>query len=65
MRSDKQELIHRMAADLRRMQIFHSGREAIRALSTGPYRLGDIAVLVDDALAEARQAAVADTMARS
>ena len=64
MRDDKQRLIAAMAAELHRQQIFHSERAAIRALA-GHYRFGDIALLVDDALAAARQTAVADIMASS
>jgi hypothetical protein len=54
-----------MAADLRRLNVLDSERDAIRALSSLPYRFGDVAVLAEDALFEARQSAVSNTMARS
>jgi len=59
---ERDRLIAAMAAELHALKIFHSERAAIRALA-GRYRFGDIALLVDDVLVEARQAAVADIMA--
>jgi hypothetical protein len=62
MRDDKQILISQMAEKLRTLQIFHSEPAAVRAL-TGSFRFSDVALLVDDALAEARQLAVTDIFA--
>jgi hypothetical protein len=61
---DRQLLIKAMAADLHRLGATDSERSAIRALSSAPYRLGDVAALAEDALFEARQNAVAAEMAR-
>jgi hypothetical protein len=61
----RHELVHRMAADLRRVNAIESERHALRALMAGPYRWGDVAALVNDALFEARQSAVSETMASS
>jgi hypothetical protein len=55
------ETIGRIAADLVARQATASEAEAIRALF-GRYDYGDIALLADDALFEARQRAVARVM---
>jgi hypothetical protein len=51
-------LILKMAADLRRRGVPADEREAIRALCDCGYRMGDVAILAEDALFEARQSAV-------
>lgn len=61
---DRQLLVKAMAADLVRLGAIQDERAAIRALTAAPYRLGDVAALAEDALYEARQAAVAAEMAR-
>lgn len=48
-------LILKMAADLRRLGATSSERDAIRALTSCGYRMGDVAILADDALVEARR----------
>lgn len=59
LRQDNADLKSRMAGDLRRLQATASEVDAIRALlGTRAYRHDDIAVLVDDALFEARLAGV-------
>jgi hypothetical protein len=58
------EMVEIMAAKLRRMNALGSEADAIRALSSGPFRLGDVAALAGAALFEARQAAVATEMVR-
>lgn len=59
------ELVADMARRLRAMNALASEADAIRALSSGPYRLGDVAALAGEALYAAQQAGVAETMARS
>lgn len=61
--SAHQGLIDRMAADLHRLGVTSSEREAIRALSSHGYRMGDVAILAEDALYAARQLAVHAAMA--
>jgi hypothetical protein len=58
-------LVARMALHLLRLGATGSEREAVRALSSGPFRLDDVTALAEDALSEARQSTVATTMARS
>ena len=47
-------LILKMAADLRRMGATSSERDAIRALTSCGYRMGDVAILAEDALRAAQ-----------
>jgi hypothetical protein len=62
----RSELVDIMAADLRRYEATRSESDAMRCLlGLRCYRSGDIVTLIDDALFEARQSAVATTMARS
>lgn len=49
-----------MAAQLRKVGIPDTEREAIRLLSQHGFRYGDVAVLAEDALFQARQAAVTE-----
>lgn len=60
-RSNKELLVKRMAADLRRRNALINEREAIKALTESGYRLGDVAVLASEALLEARKAIVAES----
>jgi hypothetical protein len=53
--SDRAHLIDDMAGFLLRRGIVGSEADAVRALSFGPYRLGDVAALAEDALLAAQQ----------
>lgn len=65
-RDEASDLIDRMAADLIRFEATGTESDAIRSLmATRRYSYGDIATLVDDALAAARQTIVAAEMARA
>jgi hypothetical protein len=57
-------LILKMAADLRRLGATGSERDAIRALTSCGYRMGDVAILAEDALFEARQQTVSREIAK-
>lgn len=61
--ANRKDLIARMAADLCRVGIPADERDAIRSLCALNYRYGDVAVLAEDALLEARQSAVSEAMA--
>lgn len=61
--ANRKDLIARMAADLCRVGIPADEREAIRTLCALNFRYGDVAVLAEDALLEARQAAITEAMA--
>ncbi|GLR92837.1 hypothetical protein [Bradyrhizobium liaoningense] len=61
--ANRKDLIARMAADLCRVGIPADEHDAIRTLCALNYRYGDVAVLAEDALLEARQAAVSEAMA--
>ncbi|TYL80151.1 hypothetical protein [Bradyrhizobium cytisi] len=56
------DIVVAMAAHLRKVGIPETEREAIRLLAAGGFRYGDVAVLAEDALLEARQSAVSDAM---
>ncbi|ABA04822.1 hypothetical protein Nwi_1561 [Nitrobacter winogradskyi Nb-255] len=60
------DLIDRMAADLIHFEATGTEGDAIRSLmATRRYGYGEIATLIDDALAAARQEIVAAEMARA
>jgi hypothetical protein len=61
-RPNAAEMVAKMAADLRRLNVMGSERDAIRALTSCGYRMGDVAILAEDALYAARQGAVTKTM---
>lgn len=47
-------LVLKMAADLRRLGVTSNERDAIRALTSCGYRMGDVAILAEEALFEAQ-----------
>lgn len=55
MATPRRVLVEQMAADLLRMNALDSEQAAMRALLAGPYRMGDVAILTDEALQRARQ----------
>jgi hypothetical protein len=57
-------LILKMAGDLRRLGVTGSEADAMRALKKCGYRMGDVAILAEDALFEARRGLVASEMAK-
>lgn len=61
----EREVVAAMAATLKKYDAFGSESDAIRCLMFRGFRNGDIVAFADDALFEARQKTVADTMARS
>ena len=61
---DKAERIAQMAAALRTWHATGSETDAIRCLMGRGFAYGEIVAYLDDALAEARQGIVADTMAK-
>jgi hypothetical protein len=59
-----ERLVAAMASDLVHLGATASERDAIRALTACGYRMGDVALLAEDALIAARQSAVASVMAQ-
>jgi hypothetical protein len=57
------DIVVAMAAQLRAAGIPETEREAIRILTAAGFRYGEIVVLIDDALVEARQQAVTEAFA--
>jgi hypothetical protein len=63
--SARKDIVQAMAAQLRIHHATGSERDALRCLMGRGFRDGDVVALVDDALFEARQAAVADIVKRA
>jgi hypothetical protein len=58
------DIVAAMAAQLRKVGIPETEREAIRILTAHSFRYGDVLALAEDALVAARQQAVTEVMAQ-